>query len=362
MNALFEKYPQLEKTLPYLLLGHFPTPLQRCSLLEKQLECGGLWIKRDDLSGLPYGGNKLRKLEFLLADALRQGAGQVLTFGCAGSNHALATSIYAHQLGLQPVSVLLPQPNTDSVTRNLRMGAFVGARLHYCQGTAAVSKAVRYHDYISQLRFARPQRVIPPGGSEPLGVMGFVNAAFELARQVEEGLMARPDVIYLPLGTAGTYLGLKIGLQLALPGVRLQAVRVVPDTFMPLARVQLLYRESLKLLEEVRPAGKFEPEESIVAEVREEFLGQGYAFYSQQSVHAVRLARMHAGLKLEGTYSGKALAALIADSRSGNLRGKNVLFWNTLNSHPFPPEAELIDEHRFSPGLRRYFHIPAQWA
>jgi 1-aminocyclopropane-1-carboxylate deaminase/D-cysteine desulfhydrase-like pyridoxal-dependent ACC family enzyme len=119
MIPLFKQYPKLEEKLPYISLGEFPTPVQKLERLGMELGVGNLYTKRDDLSGRLYGGNKPRKLEFILGDVLRSGAKEVITFGGAGSNHALATAIYSRQAGLKSISMLMPQPNARYVRNNL---------------------------------------------------------------------------------------------------------------------------------------------------------------------------------------------------------------------------------------------------
>ncbi|MFC2000465.1 pyridoxal-phosphate dependent enzyme, partial [Chloroflexota bacterium] len=111
MITLFEQYPLLQEKLPYMSLGEFPTPVHKLDGLGRELGIGQLYVKRDDLSGQAYGGNKIRKLEFLLGDALRANADEVVVFGGIGSNHAVATAIYVKQLGLRSISMLVPQPN-----------------------------------------------------------------------------------------------------------------------------------------------------------------------------------------------------------------------------------------------------------
>ena len=109
MISLFERYPLLAHKVPYVSLGEFPTPVQKLDQLGKQIGLDNLFIKRDDLSGKVYGGNKIRKLEFILGEALHTRTKDVLTFGSAGSNHALATAIYARQLGLKNISIASAQ-------------------------------------------------------------------------------------------------------------------------------------------------------------------------------------------------------------------------------------------------------------
>src|SRR6266581_738013 len=111
---LFKAYPQLEQQLPHVSLGNFQTPVEKLTPVGDEIGLYSLYIKRDDLSGGVYGGNKVRKLEFLLADAK-----EVITFGFAGSNHALSTAIYGRQLGLKSTSMLMPQVNAHYVRRNL---------------------------------------------------------------------------------------------------------------------------------------------------------------------------------------------------------------------------------------------------
>ena len=132
-RPLFARYPGMYGVLPHVSLGTLPTPVERLQTLEQVLGVSDtrLYVKRDDLSGRPYGGNKVRKLEFLLARAAQQGYKEVLTFGGAGSNHALATGLYARQMGLQSISMLIPQPNAQGVRTNLLMSLHAGIELHH---------------------------------------------------------------------------------------------------------------------------------------------------------------------------------------------------------------------------------------
>ena len=233
MISLFQRYPLLREKLPYVALGDFPTPVQRLERLGDELGIGQLYIKRDDLSGKLYGGNKPRKLEFELGDALRSGSSEVITFGGIGSNHALATAIYAKQLGLKTISMLVPQPNSNIVRRNLLADYHYGAEMHLC-GTSlesAVSKllirAVTLYQVIRhRIKSGRFPHLIRPGGSSPLGVNGFVNAALELSEQVAKGELPEPDFIYVAAGTMGTASGLTLGLKIAGLKSRMVAVTV----------------------------------------------------------------------------------------------------------------------------------------
>jgi len=211
MIPLFEQYSLLRERLPYISLGELPTPVQKLEQLGTELGVSQLYIKRDDLSGKLYGGNKPRKLEFILGSALRSGTKEVITFGGAGSNHALATAIYARQAGLKSISMLMLQPNARYVRRNLLMSHYCGAELHSCgaQLESVRNMPLVYLATICKLLQCRlksgcfPQ-LIPPGGSSALGVIGFVNAALELKEQIANGDIPEPEYIYVACGTMGT--------------------------------------------------------------------------------------------------------------------------------------------------------------
>ena len=238
MIPLFEQYPLLRERLSYISLGEFPTPVQKLEQLGVELDASQLYIKRDDLSGKLYGGNKPRKLEFILGSALRSGARDVITFGGAGSNHALATAIYARQAGLKSISMLMPQPNARYVRRNLLMSHYCGAELHSCgaQLESVRNMLLVYLATIYQLLRCRlksgcfPKR-IPPGGSSPFGVIGFVNAALELKEQIANSYMPEPEYIYVACGTMGTAAGLILGLRAANLKIRVVSVRVTSEKF-----------------------------------------------------------------------------------------------------------------------------------
>ena len=128
-RPLFKRFSGLFGRLPFIALGQLPTPVKPLVTLAKKIGVADLWVKCDDISAPVYGGNKIRKLEFLLATAIAQGCTSVLTFGGLGSNHALATSINCKRLGIQCIAVLTPEPATEAVRRTLRYHQLLGTRL-----------------------------------------------------------------------------------------------------------------------------------------------------------------------------------------------------------------------------------------
>ena len=354
MNALASLFPGLRSSLSFISLTDQPTPIQLAETLGNQLGLDKLWIKRDDLSGNVYGGNKVRKLEYLLADALHRDCDSVVTFGAAGSNHALATSVYAHQLKLKCYAVMTDQPATPYVAATIRYHAWLETELVHADD---------YRDSIetaNRIIAAHPggaNRVywIPWGGSSWRGTTGFVNAGLEIAEQC--GADDIPETIYLACGTMGTAVGLAIGLRLANLPTRVVAVKVVPNPVTNTTTLEkLLASTNNKLHDRLERFPVFDnPLENI--EMREGFLGPGYAETTPECIEAVRLMDETEGLKLETTYTGKALAALIHDARMGGLAGRRVMFWNTYNSRPYPADLEAVGKEALPESFHKFLNV-----
>ncbi len=358
---LLEVYPELAEALPRVSLASLPTPVARLERLGTELGLDHFYVKRDDLSAAPYGGNKVRKLEFLLGQALHDGRKATITFGAAGSNHALATAIYAKQLGLRAFSMLGYQHNAHSVRKNLLRHYAAGAELYHDRHRPdAVGRAISKIFQRCKAEYGSYPLVIPAGGSSPLGILGFVNAAFELRAQVRAGRMPPPDRIYAACGTMGTVMGLLLGLRAADMDATVVAVRVTPPPFTDAARGRRLFETAHRSLREAAPSfPEFSFPESQF-ELRHEFYGEDYGLHTEAGQHAVRLARETDGLKLEGTYTGKAMAALIADAESGALDGQTALFWDTYNSHSLTEDTAGIDYRDLPQDFHRYFEEDVQ--
>lgn len=333
----------LPSKFPEATLAELPTPIVSLSNIGSHFGHEQLFMKQDNLSGRRYGGNKVRKLEFLLGEALAEGRKSVITYGAAGSNHALATAICCRQVGLRAISVLAPQEPSEHVRKNILMGYAAGAELHFCDSY------VEFPEVTEQL-VARCREedgvdpyIIPAGGTNATGALGFVNAALELSEQMG------PDVIYVPMGTGGTYAGLLVGFLLAGWQPRIEAIRVVDRAFRDEAHVKSLCDELCeKLGLEERVAL-----ESIV--IRDEFYGEGYGIPTDAGQHAVDLFKEKEGVYLENTYTGKTVAALLHDLEAGRLEGQQVLYWNTLNSRDFSEAIAGINFHELPPAFYPYF-------
>ncbi|MCJ7557602.1 MAG: pyridoxal-phosphate dependent enzyme [Gammaproteobacteria bacterium] len=341
-------------------MANLPTPVAPMRKLAEELDEEDLFIKRDDLSGELYGGNKVRKLEFLLAEAQARQATTVMTFGTAGSNHCLATAMYARKLGMQAISILSPQANTSLVGGNLLMGYHVGAELHHYDSEPAAERGAALQT-ARRIDVGEPApHLICRGGSSELGSIGFVNAGLELAEQIRRGELPEPDLLYVPLGTMGTAVGLSMGLAAAELSTRVVAVRVVDLAYGSEDGFHTLFERTAALLRKLDD--NFPKLRWVDAKVdfRHDQFGEKYALYTEAGMQAVNLLKSTEGIQLEGTYTGKAMAALIADSLVGKLEGKVVLFWNTYNSREFPAEAMGRSYESLPFPVQAYFEKPFQ--
>lgn len=327
-NALFRAFPALAPRLCSVPLGEFPTPVERLPALD-------IWVKRDDRSGALYGGNKVRKLEFLLADAIARGAHRIVTLGAFGSHHLLATTVYGRLAGLEVCSLVCPQPSTEHARDTLLLSVGAGACLHPARNLSVLPFAMAI---VGRRHRAEKRVFIPPGGSSPLGALGYVVAALEVAEQVRAGALPPPDAIYVPFGSGGTAAGLVVGLRLAkLEHARVFAVRVFDRLFAHAHGLAWLANRTAALIRAAGgpDAGHFRARDFEV--VHDQF-GGAYGC-ATPAARAALTSAASCGLQLEVTYTAKALAAVLARPKGSG----RVLFWNTFSSVPLDhrPRAAL---------------------
>ncbi len=338
-DYLAATYPVLGKRLPKIQLANLPTPLEEYSI-DTQAGTRSILVKRDDLSSTSYGGNKVRKLEYVLRRAVDRNAARVATFGSVGSNHALATAIHARNIGLECTCFLAHQARTPKVPYTLNMHRRLGTEI------------VRYGGDIDTLplfrKYLQNRRtwVIPLGGSSWLGAVGFVNAGLELAAQLAGGTLSFPERIYIANGTMGSVAGLLLGLAAVELPTEVHAVRVVDSGLTNRAGLDRLLDKTAHLLNRYDASFDVGTAERVRLRWRDEFFAGGYAKFDETTEQAVGMARASAGLGLETTYTGKAMAALVHDLQLPDYDGQNYLFWNTYSSSELPVTPDKPD----SPG------------
>lgn len=338
-NPLFEAFPELLDRIPWRPLGTYPTPIEELAPPAGCTEGTRLFVKRDDASADVYGGNKVRKLEHFLAEAELAGRRTLVTLGGTGSNHALATALHGRRLGFEVDLVLYDQPVTPFVRANLRAFVAAGARVHHGR-TLPASFARAAALMARRRREGAEPYFIMVGGTTPLGCLGHVAAAFELARQVENGEMPVPDRLFVPLGTCGTAVGLIVGLRLAGLPTRVIAVRVADPISANAAVVRWMAEDLARLLRRIDPNIPRIRFDARDFQVVTHHYGAGYGIPTAAGEAALRWAGSR--LTLETTYSAKALAACL-EAVAKPTHDRTFLFWNTFNSAAVPGLGALRD-------------------
>lgn len=310
----------MPNSLPRVSLANLPTPLHRLPRLSERLGVE-LWIKRDDLTGLATGGNKTRKLEFLIADALEQGADCVITAGGPQSNHCRQTAAAAAQHGLACHLVLGGEPQPP--LGNLLLDKLLGAEVHW---TPKPNRKAKMQELAAELTAAgQHPYVIPIGGSNAVGAVGYAAAMDELLGQANGAGVAFDRVVF-PTSSGGTQAGLVLGAKRAgFPGVVTAiSIDAEPTDHAFLEEVAQAACEAAGLLGSdvrVTPAD---------LEIEYGYLGGGYGVVGDTERDAIRLMGRHEGILLGPVYSGRGFGALVDMIASGKVAaGQRVLYWHT---------------------------------
>jgi D-cysteine desulfhydrase len=302
--------------LPHLSLGSVPTPVRHLDA-----EAWGLpaetWLKDDGAFGDgPWGGNKVRKLEWIIPEAQRRGVRTVLSVGGIGTHWGLALATYGAEHGLRTVLGLVDQPVDDHVREQLARLEGSGASLHRFRSAGRLRLAAPYL-VARGITGRQLPWYLPPGGSNEYGALGYVETALEIAAQVQAGDLPEPGTVVVPVGSGGTMAGLALGLRLAGLGSRLLGVVVNDALTLDEAATVRLAGRTADLLRR-RGAGEVPAVTATRLETRADWLGRCYGDPTPASVAAVRAAAEQ-GVTLEPVYTGKALAAL--RDLGGRLRG-----------------------------------------
>ncbi|WP_062015427.1 1-aminocyclopropane-1-carboxylate deaminase/D-cysteine desulfhydrase [Aureimonas sp. AU4] len=327
--------------IPRLSLGFLPTPLEAMDRLGGELGIE-LRVKRDDFTGFGGGGNKVRKLEYLMADAVSRGVKVVITTGGHQSNHARMTAAAARKFGMKPILVL--RGNSPAVMQgNLLLDHLLGAEIDFLDPDAyfgEVGPRMQKHADEALARGETPY-IIPLGGASALGAMGYVSAVRELSEQYAAAGQAAPDLIVTPVGSGGTLAGLLIGCAMFWPDTKVAGIAVSGSAVPFSERIAVMANAGAELIGFDR---RFAPSD---LRIETGYVGEAYAVPSPDGNEAiVRVARSE-GVFLDPVYTGKAMAGLIDCVKRGSIaQGSRVVFIHCGGSPALFPHAELLTRDR----------------
>lgn len=325
---------------PRVALGHLPTPLEPMDRLSEKLGGPRFWVKRDDCTGLSSGGNKTRKLEFLMADAIQSGADTIITQGATQSNHARQTAAAAAKLGM--ACHILLEDRTGSNVENYNLnGNVLLDRLH----GAPVSKRADGADMNAEMEDlaekliedGKKPYIIPGGGSNAIGALGYVNCARELVDQAS-GIGLEIDALVHATGSSGTQAGLVTGLTAVQSDIHLLGIGVrAPQE----KQENMVYDLAVKTAAYLG-TGLDIPRSAVRANC--EYVGPGYGLPTDGMVAAVKMLAQTEGLLFDPVYSGKGLDGLIDLTRKGYFDGmQNVVFLHTGGSAGLFGYSDIFD-------------------
>ena len=347
---IFEKFPDLHKNVGWLDLGLREAPIQR-------LENFGhdhLWIKRNDLISDIMGGNKTRRLEFILAEVVRQKKEHVITLGGIGSNHCLAVAIFCRRLGIRCTLCLFEQPLTAYVRENLLLYHYYGAELLFMPG---IWGAVV--DFYLRLKVKHPGAYfLESGGSSEVGALGGVNAVLELEKQINEQGLAKPGFVFCPTSSNGGMAGLSLGFLLlgwktTVIGVRTGRSRLGP---IELNTTGTIVKKIKKVYRLLKKTSRWIPEIKIPTPVLiEDYFGEGYGFPTPAGEHALLKFKEKADIDLEPVYTAKTCAALLDRLNEKPFSENSILYWHTFNSVDLAKEVATVEYRDLPPELHWCF-------
>ncbi|OQQ03459.1 D-cysteine desulfhydrase [Vibrio campbellii] len=314
---------------PRLNFAHLDTPLELMENLSKELGGPNIWIKRDDCTGLAGGGNKTRKLEFLMADAVNHKADVIITQGATQSNHARQTAAIATRLNIECYVLLEDRTSSEDVdynyNGNVMLDQLFGAKLSKYPGGTDMNAAME--DLAASLRSeGKKPYIIPGGGSNHIGALGYVNCALEIIKQSND-LGLKVDHVVHATGSAGTQAGLVTGFVLSNSHIPVLGVGVRVDQT---TQEQNVFNLAQRTAAHLNAEGKV-ARSDVVANC--DYVGEGYGIPAPSTIEAINMFSRCEGILLDPVYSGKGAAGLIDLVRKGHFKsGENIVFVHTGGS------------------------------
>lgn len=314
--------------IPRVTLTHLPTPLEEAPRLGARLGLKRLLVKRDDCTSLTLGGNKARKLEYLMADALAEYCDVVLTDGGPQSNHARMTAGATRKVGIDRCILFLGGPRFEHFYGNLLLDLILGAEVKLMPDATVNEMEEAMQQEAERLRkYGHNPYVIPIGGSTSLSILGYVRAMRELAEQLQELGEDKAPYIFLAVGSAGTISGCALGVRLFMPEAKLIGISVSRKS-KPLRETSADLANGAARLIEVNET--FTPEDFTIAD---DYYGERYGIPTDMGNAAILTAARTEGLILDPVYTGKAMSGLIDMAQRGLIDvDRTVVFIHTGGS------------------------------
>lgn len=302
-----------------LFLANLPTRIEKLDVLTRSLGGPDIWIKRDDLTGCATSGNKIRKLEFSIADALKNNADVIITCGWINSNHVRATAIISAKMNLKSI-LLLRGEEPSKFQGNIFLNKLAGAEIRYLSIDEYERRNEIMHDIEEELKSEGKRGYsIPAGATNSIGIWGYINAAKEIKNQTPDF-----DRIIVPVGTGGTYAGLFIGKKLFDLKAVICGVNVEEDREYFVDRIGEIIEEWNRKFD--NPISYSQNEIEII----DGYQGKGYSKFGEKEIEVIKRLAKSEGIILDPVYTGKAMRGLISEVKKGNFDEKErILFIHT---------------------------------
>lgn len=309
------------KSFPKVDLGFLPTPVAELSRLSSHLSGPKIFMKRDDLTGLALGGNKTRKLEFILQDALNKGCDAIITAGAAQSNHCRQTAAAAAYLQME-CHLLLGGEAPAMANGNLLLDKLLGAQIHWTGENRKGEDLPNVYDELKAK--GKSPYIVPYGGSNELGAYAFRRAADELESQMDTETLSH---IVFASSSGGTHAGLMLGKALLNRNYQLVGINIDKDEIDGLSLDEFIIRLANKTSDAINAGITFKGDELILDD---RYVGDGYGVVGKLETEAIELLARLEGVLMDPVYTGRAMGAMIEMIRSGELtKEDSVLFWHT---------------------------------
>lgn len=345
--SIFDEAAKYLESRPKETLGFFPTPLHKLEKLSKELGVS-LYLKRDDMTGISlFGGNKIRKLEYLIGDAVAKGCDTIFTFGATQSNHAMQTVTACRKYGLKPILYLVAivEPSEQDLRANMLIDKVLGAEIHIVSmdgrteeeaDNLSVELAQKHRDRLEAE--GRKCYMVPMGGASPIGSAGFVSAFVELSGQLTE-TCGKADYIFHSSGTGGTLAGLAAGKKLVGSDTSIISINASPKPASHYGKVARLATETLAYL------GSDKSVSADDLSFDQNYYAPGYEVPNEGGSNAIKYLARTEGILLDPVYTAKAFAGMLDYIRTGKIpQGSDVVFWHTGGVTALFAEKEIVGD------------------